>query len=45
MTSEKIARLRSVLHKRDRAELALALTHAPAWMKPVLQQIIDKGAK
>ncbi|MDF0664514.1 MAG: DUF6088 family protein [Nitrospira sp.] len=45
VTPEKIARLRSVLHKRDRADLARALAHAPAWMKPVLHQIIVKEAR
>ncbi|MDN5940855.1 MAG: type IV toxin-antitoxin system AbiEi family antitoxin domain-containing protein [Nitrospira sp.] len=45
VTPEKIARLRTVLHKRDRAELALALSHAPAWMMPVVQQIIDKRSR
>ncbi len=45
VTPEKIARLRAVLHKRDRADLVRALAHAPAWMKPVLQQIIDKEAR
>jgi hypothetical protein len=45
VTPEKIARLRVALHKRDRAELALALSHAPAWMKPALHQIIAKEAR
>lgn len=44
VTPEKIARLRGMLRKKDRAELKLALSHAPAWMKPVLHQIIDKEA-
>lgn len=44
VTPEKIARLRTVLQSRDRAELAQALTQAPAWMKPILQQILVKGA-
>lgn len=44
VTPEKIARLRRVLQNRDRAELAQALTQAPAWMKPILQQILVKGA-
>jgi hypothetical protein len=45
VTPEMIARLRTMLHKQDKAELAQALFQAPAWMKPVLQQIIDKGAR
>ncbi|MHC9062360.1 DUF6088 family protein [Nitrospira sp. CMX1] len=45
VTPEKIARLRSVLHKRDRADLARALAHAPAWMKPALYQIIEREAR
>jgi hypothetical protein len=45
VTPEKIARLRSVLHKRDRADLVRALAHAPAWMKPALHQIIAKEAR
>lgn len=44
VTPEKIARLRTVLQSRDKAELAQALTQAPAWMKPILQQILVKGA-
>jgi hypothetical protein len=45
VTADMVARLRRVLSKRDRAELAQTLSQAPAWMKPVLQQIIDKGAQ
>lgn len=45
VTSERIARLRTVLHKRDKVELAQALSHAPAWMKPVLHQVIAKEAR
>lgn len=42
---EMIARLRTLLSKQDRAELTQTIHQAPAWMKPVLQQIIAKGSR
>lgn len=45
VTPEMIAHLRTLLSKQDKAKLAQTLPQAPAWMKPVLQQIIEKGSR
>ena len=45
VTSEMMAHLRTLLSKQDKAELTQTLPQAPAWMKPVLQQITEKGSR
>ena len=43
VTSEMIAHLSTMLSEQDKAQLTKTLPQAPAWMKPVLQQITGKG--
>jgi len=45
VTSEVIERLRSTLSKRDKAELKRNLRQATAWMKGVVQQIVDEETR
>ncbi|MEN6428734.1 MAG: DUF6088 family protein [Phycisphaerales bacterium] len=39
-----IRRLRSTLSPKDRAELQRNIQYAAAWMKPVIEQIVEKDA-
>lgn len=41
VTPKVIERLRSGLSRKDKAELKRNLRYATAWMKPVVQQIVD----
>ena len=43
VTQGMIARLRSLLTAKDKAELKANLHHAPAWLKTVLKQILVQG--
>jgi hypothetical protein len=44
VTPEVISRLHMMLSRRDKTELAHTRSQVPAWMKPVLQKIIEKRA-
>lgn len=45
VTPEVIERLRSTLSERDKAELKRNLHHATAWVKDVVQQIVNEEAR